>query len=491
MKAVMVMFDSLNRNMLEPYGCDWVHAPNFSRLADRAVTFTNAFVGSMPCMPARRELHTGRYNFLHRSWGPLEPFDDSMPELLKRSGAYTHLISDHYHYWEDGGATYHTRYNSWEISRGQEGDPWKANLTDDIKMISQGNLHSESVIRQDCVNRHYMQKVEDQPQSKTFAMAQEFLHTNHGEDNWFLHIETFDPHEPYFVDGIYRKHYSDISPEIERDWVGYGKFEETSEAAKHFQALNAALISMCDENLGKILDIFDQYDLWKDTLLIVNTDHGFLLGERQCWGKCLVPFYNEVAKIPLFIYNPRQQAMAAKCDKLVQTIDIAPTLLDYFGVDIPDDVQGGSLLKTLACDEPVRQAALFGVHGGHINVTDGRYVYMRAAQNEDNSPLYEYTLMPTNMKHFFKPEKLKDAVMHEPFGFTKGIPVMQIPGDNKKPQANKWGTMLFDLEKDPHQLNPINDQAIEMRMCELLKKLMKQNEAPKSQYERVGLSVDE
>ena len=113
MKAIMVMFDSLNRHMLPPYGCDWVHAPNFQRLAERTVSFSNSYVGSMPCMPCRREFHTGRYNFLHRSWGPLEPFDDSVPEILKQNGVYTHLVSDHYHYWEEGGATYHTRYTSW------------------------------------------------------------------------------------------------------------------------------------------------------------------------------------------------------------------------------------------------------------------------------------------------------------------------------------------------------------------------------------------
>ncbi|MEU3958158.1 sulfatase-like hydrolase/transferase, partial [Streptomyces achromogenes] len=106
MKAVMVMFDSLNRHMLPPYGGpEWVHAPNFARLAARTVTYDTCYAGSMPCMPARRELHTGRHNFLHRGWGPLEPFDDSMPELLKQNGVHTHLVSDHQHYWEDGGAT--------------------------------------------------------------------------------------------------------------------------------------------------------------------------------------------------------------------------------------------------------------------------------------------------------------------------------------------------------------------------------------------------
>ena len=70
MKVLMVMFDSLNRRMLPPYGCDWVHAPNFDRLSRRAVTFDTAYVGSMPCMPARRELHTGRCNFPPSKLGP-------------------------------------------------------------------------------------------------------------------------------------------------------------------------------------------------------------------------------------------------------------------------------------------------------------------------------------------------------------------------------------------------------------------------------------
>ncbi|MEZ4710997.1 MAG: sulfatase-like hydrolase/transferase [Caldilineaceae bacterium] len=122
MKAIMVMFDTLNRHMLPSYGGDWTHAPNFQRLAQRTVTVDNSYVGSMPGMPARRELHTGRLNFLHRSWGPLEPFDDSMPELLKDNGIYSHLITDHLHYFEDGGATYHTRYSSWEYLRGLPGD---------------------------------------------------------------------------------------------------------------------------------------------------------------------------------------------------------------------------------------------------------------------------------------------------------------------------------------------------------------------------------
>ena len=123
MKAVFLLFDSVNRLMLQPYGGQLLDTPNFKRLAERTVTFDNHYIGSMPCMPARRDMQTGHLSFLHRSWGPLEPFDNSFPEILKTAGCYSHLISDHYHYWEDGGATYHTRYNSFDFIRGQESDP--------------------------------------------------------------------------------------------------------------------------------------------------------------------------------------------------------------------------------------------------------------------------------------------------------------------------------------------------------------------------------
>ena len=64
MKAIMIMYDSLNRHMLAPYGCEWTKTPNFERLAERCVTFDKCYVGSLPCMPARREIHTVSYTHL-------------------------------------------------------------------------------------------------------------------------------------------------------------------------------------------------------------------------------------------------------------------------------------------------------------------------------------------------------------------------------------------------------------------------------------------
>ncbi len=289
MKAVMVMFDSLNKHMLPNYGCEWIKAPNFERLSEATVTFDSCYAGSLPCMPARRELHTGRHNFLHRSWGPLEPFDDSVIDVLRQNGVYTHLSTDHTHYFEDGGATYHPRFNSWEYARGQEGDPWKGNVQDPHIPDSLSGPKIGSLWRQDWVNRAYLDTEEKQPIALTFGSGIEFIETNRLEDNWFLQIEAFDPHEPFFTQQKYKDLYPHLYDGKHFDWPDYGKATQKPEEIQHAIYEYAALLSMCDTYLGKVLDIFDRYNLWQDTMLIVNTDHGFLLGEHRWWGKNIQP----------------------------------------------------------------------------------------------------------------------------------------------------------------------------------------------------------
>ena len=196
-------------------------------------------------MPARRELHTGRYNFLHRGWGPLEPFDDSMPELLKNSGVYTHLCTDHYHYWQDGGATYHNRYSSYELFRGQEGDAWKAEVNrPDLSVLHDTTRirrqFSSALMEQDLINRKYMTCDAEMPQSQTFANGLAFLEKNHAEDNWFLSIETFDPHEPFFVQDEYKKLYPHEYHGKLFDWPNYASVTEGDEALNHVRMEYAA-----------------------------------------------------------------------------------------------------------------------------------------------------------------------------------------------------------------------------------------------------------
>ena len=69
MKSVFVLFDSLNKSAMSNYGSDAVETPNFERFAKKAMTFNNHYVGSLPCMPARRDMHTGRLNLCTEAGG--------------------------------------------------------------------------------------------------------------------------------------------------------------------------------------------------------------------------------------------------------------------------------------------------------------------------------------------------------------------------------------------------------------------------------------
>ncbi len=499
MKAIMVMFDTLNRAMLESYGCDWTITPNFKRLAERSMQFENAYVGSMPCMPARRELHTGRPNFLHRSWGPLEPFDDSMPELLKNAGICSHLVSDHQHYWEDGGATYHTRYSSWECIRGQEGDPWKENLCMEHdkrsvfaskEMAWQHPLFKAMNIH-DQVNRSYMDCEEKTPQAQTFEAGLEFIDVNHPADNWFLQIECFDPHEPFFCDDKYKQHFDGPlhgEDALGVDWPPYMPVQESEKVIQTVRNSYAALLEKCDNSLGKVLDRMDAYNLWKDTMLIVCTDHGFLLGEHNWWGKTAMPCYNEIAHTPLYIYDPRIDCAGKKCYSFAQMTDLAATVLEFFALPIPKDMTGKPLHPAMAQGEQLHDYICFGFHGDEICVTDGKYLYMNAPEHPD-APYYDYTLMPTHMRARFSVAELQDMELAEPFSFTKGLKTLKIRclGSTVGGTCTAKPSRLFNIEKDPAQLHELQDDAVVQRMKSLIRDYMIRTDAPRELYYRYGI----
>ena len=400
--------------MLNSYGGKYLETPNFNRLAEKSVQFNNHYIGSMPCMPARRDMHSGRLNFLHRSWGPLEPFDNSFPEILRNNKIYSHLVTDHYHYFEDGGATYHNRFNSWDFIRGQESDPWKAMV---------------------------------QPPLEKFK-------TN------------------------YR------GPRL--DWPQYDKVKETDDEVAELKANYYALIGLCDYLLGKILDYFDEQNLWDNTALILTTDHGFMLGEHDWWAKNRMPMYNEIAHIPLFIYHPEyKQYVGESRSAVTQNIDLMPTFLDMNNLNIPKEVKGKSLLDLLKKDSNI-YTALYGYWGGGINITDGSYTYFHYPENFDQTSQdkFQYTLMPTHMRHFFSNEELRTIKIQEPFSFTKDIPVMKINRIQRKTDEGfksleDTKSALYNIIEDPGQLNPLQDQHLIIKLKEKMISSIKENDPPK------------
>jgi arylsulfatase A-like enzyme len=503
MRAVFVLFDSLNRHLLEPYGGTRIPTPNFTRLAARATTFDRHYVGSLPCMPARRDLQTGRLSFLHRSWGPLEPFDDSFPMLLFQNGIYSHLITDHAHYFEDGGATYHTRYDTFEFVRGQEGDPWKAMVRppwERLREMYHPHQYSEarrSYYARHMINREFIREEEGFPSARCFTHGCEFLNTNRTADGWFVQIETFDPHEPFYAPPRFRERFPTAWNGPIRDWPRYGKVDELPEECEELRANYYALVAFCDALLGKLLDEFDSHQLWDNTALIVSTDHGFLLGEHDFWAKNRMSLYEEISHIPLFVHHPDFGTPGARSSTLTQTMDLATTFLDIFGVAAPETMQAHSLLPILQGQALDRSGIIFGYFGGAVNVTDGRFVYHRYPCDLAAQSIFQYTLMPQHIWAPFSLEELRQAQLAPPMPFTKNTPVLKIPMLHTSPIYNNYGpgalleneTRLYDLAVDPGQVQPLSDVTQERRMAELMYQLMRAAHAPEEAFVRLALAA--
>ena len=497
MKTVFVLFDSLNRHMLGAYGGRRIPTPNFDRLARRTRVFDNHYVGSLPCMPARRDMLTGRLTFLHRSWGPLEPFDDAFPELLHSAGVYSHLVTDHYHYWEDGGATYHNRYDSYEFVRGQEGDPWKAMVQPPWERLRemyharQFSTESRDYKRQNIINREFIKEEKDFPSVQCFAHGFEFLERNRTAENWLLQIETFDPHEPFQAPARFKKPFETGWQGPIRDWPRYGRVDELPAECEELRANYYAVVALCDFLLGQLLDYFDAHDLWKDTALVVTTDHGFLLGEHDFWAKNRMNLYQEIAHVPLFVHDPRRPAHAGeRVPRLTQAIDLCPTFLDLHGVTRAPDIEGFSLLG----DNARREGLLFGYFGGAVNVTDGAFTYHRFPADLKQQEIYQYTLMPTHIFAPFSPAELSNASLAAAMPFTKGAKLLKIPVTDRSPMYDVYGpgalledtTRLYDLASDPGQERPLDDPVRVAQLSALMARLMRANHAPPEAFARLG-----
>lgn len=502
MRTIFVLFDSLNRSALGCYGGS-IDTPNFDRLAAKSAVFDNHYIGSMPCMPARRDMHTGRLNFLHRSWGPLEPFDDSFVVKMRENGVYTHLTSDHNHYFEDGGATYHNRFNTYDFIRGQESDAWVAMVKPPLERFREiyhekqfGENRSPQRI-QGMINETRFKADKDFPIHQCFDAALDFLDMNGKEDNWFLQLECFDPHEPFAAPESFREQFqTDYTGPI-YTWPQYrNSSDDTGTEVEEVRANYGALVAFCDQQMGRLLDYLDAHDMWKDTTIVLTTDHGFMLGEHEWWGKLRMPFFNEIANIPLMIHDPTApDSWGSRVEALTQAIDLSPTLLDVFELDPCAHTQGSSMLPLLRGQtDNIRDLAIYGVFGGAINATDGAYTYFLYPEDMEDTPLFEYTLMPMHSTSLFEVRELEHAELVRGFDFTKGAPLLKVPAlnDAKRPPMQGGGfadtrTRIYDLKSDPRQDHPIRDKDIEQRFNRAISQEMQNHEVPSEAYERFGL----
>lgn len=483
MKTIVVLMDSLNRHMLTTYNeKSWVKTPHINEFATDSVVFENHFIGSMACMPARHDIFTGRLNFLERRWGPLEPYDITLQQILKQHDVCTHMITDHTHYVEIGGENYLQQFKTWDIHRGQEFDQW-------ISLVDAPTLPEEyfgkASVQYECNRTRFFSDC-DYSTPRTFKAACEWAEENAGADNFFLMVEGFDPHEPFDTPNEFLAMYNDTYDGPEFEWSTYDAVTEPPEAVEHLNKKYAATLSMADKWFGKFMRTLKENELYDDTLIIFTTDHGHMLGEHGFTGKNYMHAYNEMAHIPLMIHMPSGEYKGERRKALTQNIDLMPTILSFFNLSIPETVMGYNLLDiVMNKKEKVREAALYGWHGRPVNVTDGQYTYFRTAANEDNQPCYNYCAIPTTLWRYLGIDQEESIETGRFIPRTK-YPVYKIP---EKDARGKYVSenLLFNIIEDKHQQNPLKNRDIEAHMLQLLIKLMKETESPQEQYERLGI----
>ena len=494
-RAVVVLLDSLNRHLLGAYGGTEFDTPNLDRFARRAVRFERHFAGSLPCMPARHDILCGALDFLWRPWGSIEIWEEPLTAALRREGVTTQLISDHPHLFETGGENYHCDFTAWDYQRGHEGDAWKTRP--DPSWLGAPSFGRGHTPYDD--SRGWFRGEADFPGPRTLHSAARWLRDDapHHE-RFLLFVDEFDPHEPFDTPEPWASRYDPdwegphlIWPPYTRAGLGSGVL--TPRQARQIRACYGAKLSMIDHWLGRVLDTLDQQALWNDTAVIVCTDHGHYLGEKDAWGKPPVPLWEPIGHTPLLIAWPGVAAGA--CDALTTNVDLHATLLDLFGASAAHRTHGRSLVPLLeGTAQSVREHALAGYWGREVHWIDGQVKYARAPAQQ-NFPLSIWSNRWSTMPVQRFPQLRLPApdgratlarmpgsaipVLRQPFRAGDALPFWALGAFS--------GSHLYDLANDPAEERNLAGTPQERRAEEALRAALLEIEAPADQLERLGL----
>jgi arylsulfatase A-like enzyme len=321
---------------------------------------------------------------------------------------------------------------------------------------------------------------------------------------FLLFVDEFDPHEPFDTPEPWAGRYDPdwegellIWPPYDVGAVAAGRLSERE--GRHIRANYGSKLSMIDHWAGQVFDALTERGLWESTAVIVCTDHGHYLGEKDIWGKPGVMQYEPLGHIPLLVHWPGAPG-GASCAALTTNVDINATLVDVFGVGTQGVVHGTSLVPLLTGSgsiTQVREWAIGGVYGNWVQVTDGHRKYARGAVG-DNFPLS----MWSNRWSTMPVHGLEDAVRLPPpdrrarldFMPQSDIPVIRQPfepGD----RLPFWvggnavdAHFLFDIDEDPDESVNAVGGAVESEMVELLRHALESVDAPDEQFERLGIA---
>lgn len=487
MNVLLLLIDSLNRHDLEAYNpATFVRTPNLRAFAERGAVMTRHFAGSLPCMPARREIAAGRREWLWRGWGHTEAFDDLIADRARRLGATTQMITDHYHYFEHGAHGYFESFDGFEFIRGQEVDNWHTTPLESRPPW----VEAVNEWRPGWGDRYYrnvegFKKEDDWFTPKVFHNIRNWLRANRRLEKFFLFVDHFEVHEPFYCVEPYRSMYTDQAFQAQNIWPPYqdeakchAYLEQVSpEDLAFLRAQYWGKVTWVDNYIGMLMDTLTELDLWQDTMVIITTDHGHDLAlHRPRFGK-QPPHHDSHAHLPLMVWHPDFANDGRRVPAVTSTVDLHATIAEALGATEETAPHSKSLLPVLRGEiQTRRQATVTGTFGFGPTIADADYSYAHAPVAA--GPIYSYTGYHPRGRNFHAAEAGR---------FIPGVdaPVWKIPVGDVPPTK----PFLIEHAPDPnHQPNLLAERPeIAAHLLDQFAGILREEGCPPEQWERLGL----
>ncbi len=343
---------------------DTIELPNFTQFKNESVSFLNHFSVTSPCGPARASLLTGQYAMNHRSvrnGTPLAHDTSNLATSLNSKGiepllyGYTDTSQDPRMY-EQGDpilTSYEEVLNGFTEAQEMRFDTnksWKDYLREKNYKFDKLSEIFEPIDKK--VNAPAQYSAEDSDTAfLTDCLLDDLPKRKHG---WCAHVTYVRPHPPFVAPAPYNslispnempiahpldtsgKHpFDDISKQFRlvKDMViGFGDLKECPEITSEIRAVYMGLVAELDTQLGRVFQWLKETKQYDETLIIITSDHGEMLGDYGCWGK--MHYFDGAFHVPLMIKPPKSfnGDFGTTIDAPSESIDVTPTILDLMGI---------------------------------------------------------------------------------------------------------------------------------------------------------------
>ncbi len=357
MNVILIIFDSLRKDCIETFGQPpWgkVHTPNLVKFAEESFILGNCYPESLPTLPARRAMYTGKrvFPFNERNeyksdfkgspgWGPILEERTTISELLQMDDYTTCFVSDNMHQFKPS-KNFHRGFDEWHYIRGYEHDYYTTGplpRDEEIKYwlpeeVDKMNSCYKDFLTKALMNMNGRIKEEDYFVAKVMRKASNWLEQNYDKDKFFLMIEAWSPHETWFCPDYYREMYTkgkNLPQQVLSLYSDISHLPE--EIIASTQANYSGVITMCDFWFGFLMNTIKKLNMLDDTLIVVTSDHGHTLGENNYLGKRGYPSTPEIFDIPVLLRHPDDSlGRGIENNILIQHTDITATILDIIGI---------------------------------------------------------------------------------------------------------------------------------------------------------------